>query len=84
MLYPHPAAEDAARAIWRELVGTDAVPAETATHIGPSIDMLDGPTCASAGKERRHSSSETPISAAHEVAMKACKGQSETDRAGRF
>ena len=39
MLYPHPAAEDAARAIWRAQIGTDVVGAELATHIGPI------PTC---------------------------------------
>ena len=82
MLYPHPAAEDAARAIWRELVGTDSVPAETATHIGPSIDMLGRLNL----RFRRQETTslifrEPDQSAAHEEAMKACKGQSETDRA---
>ena len=82
MLYPHPAAEDAARAIWRDLVGTDAVPAETATHIGPSIDMLGRLNL----RFRRQGTTslifrEPDQSAAHEEAMKACKGQSEADRA---
>ena len=81
MLYPHPAAEDAARAIWRELVGTDAVPVETATHIGPSIDMLGRLNL----RFRRQGTTslifrEPDQSAAHEEAMKACKGQSEPDR----
>ncbi len=82
MLYPHPAAEDAARAIWREQIGTDSVPAETATHIGPSIDMLGRLNL----RFRRQGTTslifrEPDQSAAHEVAMKACKGQSEADRA---
>jgi hypothetical protein len=82
VLYPHPAAEDAARAIWREQVGVDAVPAETATHIGPSIDMLGRLNL----RFRRQGTTslifrEPDQSAAHEEAMKACKGQSESDRA---
>jgi hypothetical protein len=82
MLYPHPAAEDAARAIWRALVGTDAVGAELATHIGPSIDMLGRLNL----RFRRQGTTslifrEPDQSAAHEEAMKACKGQSESDRA---
>ena len=82
MLYPHPAAEDAARAIWRAQVGTDAVGAELATHIGPSIDMLGRLNL----RFRRQGTTslifrEPDQSAAHEEAMKACKGQSEPDRA---
>lgn len=81
MLYPHPAAEDAARAIWRELVGVDAVPGETATHVGPSIDMLGRLNL----RFRRQGTTslifrEPDQSAAHEEAMKACKGQSESER----
>jgi hypothetical protein len=41
ILYPHPAVEDAARAIWRDLIGDDSVPEENGTHLGPSIDMLN-------------------------------------------
>src|SRR5262249_3018076 len=37
MLYPHPAAEDAARALWRGMVGSEDVEASRATHFGPSI-----------------------------------------------
>lgn len=82
MLYPHPAAEDAARAIWRELVGTESMGVETATHIGPSIDMLGRLDL----RFRRQGTTslifrEPDQSAAHEAAMKACKGQSEADRA---
>ncbi|NLX97799.1 MAG: hypothetical protein GXY83_16670 [Rhodopirellula sp.] len=82
VLYPHPAAEDAARAIWREEVGVDSVPTETATHIGPSIDMLGRLNL----RFRRQGTTslifrEPDQSAAHEEAMKTCKGQSESDRA---
>src|SRR5262249_55184102 len=82
MLYPHPAAEDAARAIWRAQIGTDVVGADLATHIGPSIDMLGRLNL----RFRRQGTTslifrEPDQSAAHEEAMKACKGQSEPDRA---
>jgi hypothetical protein len=39
-LYPHPAAEDAARALWKSLVGTEDFPETSATHLGPSLAML--------------------------------------------
>lgn len=82
MLYPHPAAEDAARAIWREQVGTDGVSSESATHIGPSIDMLGRLNL----RYRKQGATslifrEPDQSSAHEEAIKACKGQSESDRA---
>jgi hypothetical protein len=41
LLYPHPAAEDAARALWQALTGNRELAAEEATHIGPSIAMLE-------------------------------------------
>jgi hypothetical protein len=81
MLYPHPATEDAARAIWRAQVGTDVVGAELATYVGPSINMLGRLNL----RFRRQGTTlifrEPDQSAAHEEAMKACKGQSELDRA---
>lgn len=39
-LYPHPAAEDAARALWKPLAGGTDFPDSSATHIGPSLAML--------------------------------------------
>uniref|UniRef100_B8HZR9 Uncharacterized protein n=1 Tax=Cyanothece sp. (strain PCC 7425 / ATCC 29141) TaxID=395961 RepID=B8HZR9_CYAP4 len=39
LLYPHPAAEDAARGLWKWLVGADLNDTD-ATHVGPSIAML--------------------------------------------
>jgi hypothetical protein len=40
LLYPHPAAEDAARALWAHFIGSDKLPEADATHIGPSIAMI--------------------------------------------
>lgn len=40
-LYPHPAADDAARALWQHFLETPDIPEEEATHIGPSIAMLE-------------------------------------------
>lgn len=40
LLYPHPAAEDAARALWRRFLGTDDLMPDNATHISPSIEMI--------------------------------------------
>jgi hypothetical protein len=39
-LYPHPAAEDAARALWKSLAGGADLPDASATHLGPSLAML--------------------------------------------
>jgi hypothetical protein len=39
-LYPHPAAEDAARALWKSLAGGADFPDSSATHLGPSLAML--------------------------------------------
>jgi hypothetical protein len=82
VLYPHPAAEDAARAIWREQVGVDAVGTDLATHVGPSIDTLGRLNL----RFRRQGTTslifrEPDQSVAHEETMKACKGQSESDHA---
>jgi hypothetical protein len=40
LLYPHAAAEDAARALWRRFLGADDLTADTATHVGPSVEMI--------------------------------------------
>lgn len=39
-LYPHPAAEDAARAMWKSLADGTDYPESSATHLGPSLAML--------------------------------------------
>ncbi|MFV2067114.1 MAG: hypothetical protein ACC645_09055, partial [Pirellulales bacterium] len=82
MLYPHPAAEDAARAIWREQIDVESVGDDRATHVGPSIDMLDRLNL----RFRRHGTTslifrESDQSSAHESAMESCKGQAEDARA---
>jgi len=40
LLYPHPLAEDIARALWRHHIGDEDLSDEMATHIGPSVAML--------------------------------------------
>lgn len=40
LLYPHPAADDAARALWRGLVKIEEFEPAEATHIGPGIAMI--------------------------------------------
>ncbi|MFN6531078.1 hypothetical protein [Nostoc sp. ChiSLP03a] len=40
LLYPHAAAEDTARALWRGFIGEQDLEVSQATHIGPSIAML--------------------------------------------
>jgi hypothetical protein len=41
LLYDHPAVEFAADALWQKLIGNERqLPAEEATHIGPSVAML--------------------------------------------
>ena len=82
ILYPHPAVEDAARAIWREQIGDDSVPQERGTHLGPSIDMLNRlnlrlrATGATSFIFR-----DTDQSASHENALAGCKEQSDDERA---
>ncbi|HUY34894.1 MAG TPA: hypothetical protein VMV69_19260 [Pirellulales bacterium] len=82
VLYPHPAAEDAARAIWRAMMGDDGADPTLATHMGPSIDML-----ARLDLRLRKQGTTSLIlrepdqSAAHEQAIAACKGQPEKERA---
>jgi hypothetical protein len=40
-LYPHPAADDAARALWRQFNPDGDIPITETTHIAPSIAMLE-------------------------------------------
>jgi hypothetical protein len=82
MLYPHPAAEDAARALWRGQVGSDEVEATQASHFGPSIAMVGRLDL----RYRKQSHNalifrEPDKSTAHELAMAARKGRSDEDRA---
>jgi hypothetical protein len=81
ILYPHPAVEDAARAIWRDQIGDDSVPQEKGTHLGPSIDMLNRLNL------RLKASGATSFifrdadeSAAHEGALSLCKELSSEEK----
>ncbi|MDP1563437.1 MAG: hypothetical protein Q8M16_18810 [Pirellulaceae bacterium] len=82
MLYPHPAVDDAARALWREFIGDDSVPTDCGTHLGPSIDMLNRlnlrlrATGATSFIFR-----DTDESTAHETALSGLKGIAEPERA---
>ncbi|MBL9076017.1 MAG: hypothetical protein JNL08_00855 [Planctomycetes bacterium] len=40
LMYPHAAAEDAARALWRRFLGGEDLTPDTATHVGPSVEMI--------------------------------------------
>ncbi len=82
LLYPHLAAEDAARALWRRFLGADDLGADTATHVGPSVEMI-------ARLDLRHrKQGQTSLifrdpdqNAAHEKVLSALRSQSERDRA---
>lgn len=82
MLYPHPAVDDAARALWREFIGDDSVASDRGTHLGPSIDMLNRlnlrlrATGATSFIFR-----DTDESTAHETALSGLKGITEQERA---
>ena len=82
LLYPHPATEDAARALWRRFLGSGDLEGNTATHIGPSVEMI-------ARLDLRHrKQGQTSLifrdpdqNAAHERALSGLRSQSERDRA---
>ncbi len=40
LVHPHPAAEETARTLWMAFHGAGDLPPESATHIGPSVEML--------------------------------------------
>lgn len=82
LLYPHAAAEDAARALWRRFLGADDLTADTATHVGPSVEMI-------ARLDLRHrKQGQTSLifrdpdqNGAHEKALSALRTQAERQRA---
>jgi hypothetical protein len=82
LLYPHAAAEDAARALWRRFLGADDLTADTATHVGPSVEMI-------ARLDLRHrKQGQTSLifrdpdqNSAHEVALSSLRTQAERQRA---
>ena len=82
LLYPHPAAEDAARALWRKFLGNQDIPGDEATHIGPSLPMI-------ARLDLRHRQQgqrtlvfrDPDMGEAHNKAMEARKGESQETHA---
>lgn len=82
LLYPHAAAEDAARALWRRFLGADDLSADSATHVGPSVEMI-------ARLDLRHrKQGQTSLifrdpdqNGAHEKALAALRTQTERQRA---
>lgn len=82
LLYPHAAAEDAARALWRRFLGADDLGSDTATHVGPSVEMI-------ARLDLRHrKQGQTALifrdpdqNTAHEKALSGLRTQSERERA---
>lgn len=82
LLYPHAAAEDAARALWRRFLGADDLSADSATHVGPSVEMI-------ARLDLRHrKQGQTSLifrdpdqNSAHEKALSALRMQTERERA---
>jgi len=82
LLYPHPAAEDAARALWRRFLGADDLDEQSATHLGPSVAMVGRLDL----RHRRQGQTALVFrvpeqNAAHEKALLDTKGQKEADRA---
>lgn len=81
ILYPHPAVEDAARAIWRDQIGDDSVPEESGTHLGPSIDMLNRLNLRlKATGATSFIFRDADESAAHEEALSQCKELTDKDK----
>ncbi|EDY20987.1 hypothetical protein CfE428DRAFT_1280 [Chthoniobacter flavus Ellin428] len=83
MLYPHPAVEDAARALWRFFFhNTTEFPPERATHLGPSASMLQR-----VNLRLRRDNAQTQVlrdtegNTALESALVAVKAQNENERA---
>lgn len=82
LLYPHAAAEDAARALWRRFLGAEDLTVDTATHVGPSVEMI-------ARLDLRHrKQGQTSLifrdpdqNGAHEKALSALRTQAERQRA---
>lgn len=82
MLYPHAAAEDAARALWSLFLGNEDLSSDTATHVGPSVEMI-------ARLDLRHrKQGQTSLifrdpdqNTAHEKALSALRAQPDRQRA---
>lgn len=82
ILYPHPAVEDAARAIWREQIGDESLSPENGTHLGPSIDMLNRLNLRlKATGATSFIFRDADESAAHEEALSQCKELTAEEKA---
>ncbi|GEP02269.1 hypothetical protein [Methylobacterium oxalidis] len=81
LLYPHAAAEDAARALWRHFLGDDLAP-DTSTHVGPSVEMIERLDL----RHRKQGQSslifrDPDQNTAHEKALSMMRTQSEREHA---
>jgi hypothetical protein len=82
LLYPHPAAEDAARALWRKFLAGQDLPDEDATHIGPSMAMIGRLDLRHRQQGQRTLVFRDPdMGEAHSKAIGARKGEKDTSRA---
>ena len=80
-LYPHPAAEDAARALWKSLAGGSDYPDALATHLGPSLAMLSRLNLRLRRQQQNTFVFRTPDeNAAFDKAMALTKKQNEKER----
>jgi len=80
-LYPHPAAEDVARVLWKSLAGGTDFPDASATHIGPSLAMLRHLNIRLRRQEQSTSAFRTTDeNTAFEKAMALTKKQTEKER----
>ena len=80
-LYPHPAAEDAARALWKSLAGGADFPDSSATHLGPSLAMLSRLNLRLRRQQQNTFVFRTPDeNAAFDKAMALAKKQNEKER----
>jgi len=80
-LYPHPAAEDAARALWKSLAGGADYPDTAATHLGPSLAMLSRLNLRLRRQQQNTFVFRTPDeNAAFDKAMAVTRKQSEKER----
>lgn len=80
-LYPHPAAEDAARALWKSLAGGADFPDGSATHLGPSLAMLSRLDLRMRRQQQNTFVFRTPDeNAAFDKAMALTKKQNEKER----
>lgn len=82
LLYPHPAAEDVARALWRKFLGSQDIQEEDATHIAPSMAMISRLDLRHRQQGQKTLVLRDPdMGEAHRQALAARKGEKDTSRA---